>query len=113
MAPHAILRCLVTSVHPWTPRTSTHPSLIPHPDIKSLSSLIRFRVDRVNLAAARQTHKYFWRPPCRLQSVFGGRHTDSRVFLAAANLTLESFWSRFIIACYPGATASSQYSNIQ
>ncbi|GFN97275.1 hypothetical protein PoB_002378100 [Plakobranchus ocellatus] len=33
------------------------------------------------------------RPPGRLQSVFGGHQRDSRVFLAAALLTLESFWS--------------------
>ncbi|GFO10073.1 hypothetical protein PoB_003657800 [Plakobranchus ocellatus] len=35
--------------------------------------------------------KVVWRPPGRLQSVFGGRYRDCRVFLAAAMLTLESF----------------------
>ncbi|GFN95426.1 hypothetical protein PoB_002193200 [Plakobranchus ocellatus] len=36
----------------------------------------RFRVDRVNVASARQTLKYLWRPPGRLQSVSGGRQFD-------------------------------------
>ncbi|GFN75165.1 hypothetical protein PoB_000167100 [Plakobranchus ocellatus] len=45
----------------------------------------------VNPAAARQTLKQFWRPPGRLQSVFGGRYRDSRVFLAAAMLTSRVF----------------------
>ncbi|GFO28863.1 hypothetical protein PoB_005536800 [Plakobranchus ocellatus] len=40
------------------------------------------------------------RPPGRLQSVFGDRYRDSRVFLAAAMLTLESFWGRVVLACY-------------
>ncbi|GFO03809.1 hypothetical protein PoB_003031400 [Plakobranchus ocellatus] len=57
----------------------------------------RFRVDRVNPAAARQTLKKPWRPPGRLHSAFGGRHRDSRVFLAATILTLESFWGRVIL----------------
>ncbi|GFO10502.1 hypothetical protein PoB_003700700 [Plakobranchus ocellatus] len=56
----------------------------------------------VNPAAARQTLKQIWRPPGRLQSVFGGRYRDSRVFLAAAILTLESFWGRVVLACYTG-----------
>ncbi|GFN88526.1 hypothetical protein PoB_001503200 [Plakobranchus ocellatus] len=38
----------------------------------------------------------------RLQSAFGGRYRDSRVFLAAAMLTLESFWCRVVLACYTG-----------
>ncbi|GFN91157.1 hypothetical protein PoB_001766300 [Plakobranchus ocellatus] len=38
----------------------------------------------------------------RLKSVIGGRYRDSRVFLAAAMLTLESFWGRVILACYTG-----------
>ncbi|GFN83664.1 hypothetical protein PoB_001017000 [Plakobranchus ocellatus] len=67
---------------------------------RSLQS--RFRVDRVNPAAARQTLKHFWRPPGRLHSAFGGRYRDSRVLLAAAILTLESFWGRVILACYIG-----------
>ncbi|GFO41403.1 hemicentin-1 [Plakobranchus ocellatus] len=58
--------------------------------------------DRVSPATARQTLKYFWRPPDRLQSAFGGRHRYSRVFLAAAILTVESIWSRVILACYTG-----------
>ncbi|GFO00755.1 hypothetical protein PoB_002726000 [Plakobranchus ocellatus] len=62
----------------------------------------RFRVSRVNPAAARQTLKQFWRPPGRLKSVFGGRYRDSRVFLAAAILTLESIWGRVVPACYTG-----------
>ncbi|GFN78860.1 hypothetical protein PoB_000536600 [Plakobranchus ocellatus] len=62
----------------------------------------RLRVDRVNLAAARQTLKSFWWPPERLQNAFGSRHRDSRVFLAAAILTLESFWGRVTLACYTG-----------
>ncbi|GFO11969.1 hypothetical protein PoB_003847400 [Plakobranchus ocellatus] len=41
----------------------------------------RFRADRVNPAAARQTLKQFWWPLGRPQSVFGGRYRDSRVFL--------------------------------
>ncbi|GFN85520.1 hypothetical protein PoB_001202600 [Plakobranchus ocellatus] len=49
-----------------------------------------------------KTLKQFWRPPGRLQSVFGGRYRDSRVFLAAAMLTLESFWGRVVLACYTG-----------
>ncbi|GFO01667.1 hypothetical protein PoB_002817200 [Plakobranchus ocellatus] len=62
----------------------------------------RFRVDRVNPAAARQTLKKFWWPPGRLHSIFGGRYSDPRVFLAAAILTLESFWGRVVLACYTG-----------
>ncbi|GFN94819.1 hypothetical protein PoB_002132500 [Plakobranchus ocellatus] len=65
----------------------------------------RFRVDRVNPAAARETLQNIWRPPGRLQGVFGGRYRGSRVFLAAANLTLESFWGRVILACYTGLTS--------
>ncbi|GFO14722.1 hypothetical protein PoB_004122700 [Plakobranchus ocellatus] len=61
-----------------------------------------FRVDRANPAAARQTLKHFWRPRGRLQSVNGGRHRDSRVFLVAAILTLESIYGRVILACYTG-----------
>ncbi|GFN83934.1 hypothetical protein PoB_001044000 [Plakobranchus ocellatus] len=38
----------------------------------------------------------------RLQSVFSGRYRDFRVFLAAAMLTLESFWGRVVLACYTG-----------
>ncbi|GFO03130.1 hypothetical protein PoB_002963500 [Plakobranchus ocellatus] len=68
---------------------------------RSIASLNQ-PINRVNLLAARQTLKYFWRPQGRLQSVFGGRKANSRVFLAAANLTLESFWSRVIIACCTG-----------
>ncbi|GFO19076.1 hypothetical protein PoB_004558100 [Plakobranchus ocellatus] len=56
----------------------------------------------VNPVAARQTLKQSWRPPGRLQSIFGGRYRDSRVFLAAAMLTLESFWGRVELACYTG-----------
>ncbi|GFO29537.1 hypothetical protein PoB_005604200 [Plakobranchus ocellatus] len=63
----------------------------------------RFRVDRVNLAAAKQTLRQLWRPPGRLQSVFGSRYRVSRVFLAAAMLTLESFWGRVVLACYSGS----------
>ncbi|GFO39335.1 hypothetical protein PoB_006584000 [Plakobranchus ocellatus] len=62
----------------------------------------RFRVDRVNPAATRQTHKQFWRPPGRLQIALGAHHKDSRVFLAVAILTLVSFWGRVILACYTG-----------
>ncbi|GFN89820.1 hypothetical protein PoB_001632600 [Plakobranchus ocellatus] len=36
------------------------------------------------------------------KSAFSGRQTDSRVFLAAANLTLESFRFRVSPACYTG-----------
>ncbi|GFN88419.1 hypothetical protein PoB_001492500 [Plakobranchus ocellatus] len=81
---------------------------------------------RVRLAAARNTLESVWREPCprqsyfshsggrqtdfkvilrppgRLQSVFGGRYRDSRVFLAAAMLTLESFWGIVVLACYTG-----------
>ncbi|GFO40000.1 hypothetical protein PoB_006650500 [Plakobranchus ocellatus] len=64
-------------------------------------------LEKVNLAAVRQTPKYSWRPPGRLQSVFGGRYRDSRVFLAAAMLTLESFWGRVVLACYTGTQAVS------
>ncbi|GFO34024.1 hypothetical protein PoB_006052900 [Plakobranchus ocellatus] len=56
----------------------------------------------VNPATARQTLKQFWRPPGKPQSVFGGRYRDSRVFLAAAMLTLESLWGRVVLACYTG-----------
>ncbi|GFO25258.1 hypothetical protein PoB_005176300 [Plakobranchus ocellatus] len=75
-----------------------HHQVLNH-SIASLNQPISLR-DRVNPAAARQTLKYFWRPPDRLQSVFGSRHRDSRVFLAAAILTLDSLWSRVILACY-------------
>ncbi|GFN86458.1 hypothetical protein PoB_001296400 [Plakobranchus ocellatus] len=51
----------------------------------------RFRVDRVNTAAARLTLKQILRPPGRLQSGICGHHRDSRVFGAAAILTLEFF----------------------
>ncbi|GFN76033.1 hypothetical protein PoB_000253900 [Plakobranchus ocellatus] len=74
----------------------------------ALSHTSRFRVDRVNLAAARQTPKHFWRPPGRPQSVCGGRYRDSRVFLAAAILTLESFWGRVVLACYTGLRFESR-----
>ncbi|GFN91448.1 heat shock protein 75 kda, mitochondrial, partial [Plakobranchus ocellatus] len=71
------------------------------PKIASLlAEQSRFRVDRVNPAAARQTLKQSWRLPGRLQSAFGGHHRDTRVFLAAAILTLESFWGRVTLACY-------------
>ncbi|GFN85616.1 hypothetical protein PoB_001212200 [Plakobranchus ocellatus] len=56
-------------------------------------------------SGVRQTDsKIVWRPPGRLQSVFGGRYRDSRVFLAAAMLTLESFWGRVVLARYTEAS---------
>ncbi|GFO38139.1 hypothetical protein PoB_006464400 [Plakobranchus ocellatus] len=73
----------------------------------------RFRVDIVNPAAAKQTLKQFWRPPGRLQSVFGGRYRDSRVFLAAAMLTLESFWGRVVLVCYTGRGKIIQISRFE
>ncbi|GFO25001.1 hypothetical protein PoB_005150600 [Plakobranchus ocellatus] len=52
-------------------------------------------------SGGRQTDsKVVWRPRGRLQSEFGGRYRDSRVFLAAAMLTLESFWGRVVLARY-------------
>ncbi|GFO19398.1 hypothetical protein PoB_004590300 [Plakobranchus ocellatus] len=42
------------------------------------------------------------RPPDRLLSNFDGHQADSRVLLAAAILTLESFWGRVTLACYTG-----------
>ncbi|GFO25981.1 hypothetical protein PoB_005248600 [Plakobranchus ocellatus] len=78
----------------------------PAVDERSISGKLhhqsRFRVDRVNPAAAKQTLKYIWRSPGRSQRVFGGRYRDFRVFLAAAMLTLESFWGRVFLACYTG-----------
>ncbi|GFO48640.1 hypothetical protein PoB_007514500 [Plakobranchus ocellatus] len=38
----------------------------------------------------------------RRQSHSGGRHTDSKVLLAAAIEILESLWGRVILACYTG-----------
>ncbi|GFN87842.1 hypothetical protein PoB_001434800 [Plakobranchus ocellatus] len=61
----------------------------------------RFRVDRVNPAAARQTRKNFWRPPGRLQSDFG-----------AAIETLECFWRlHFDSRVYLGQSYSSVLEN--
>ncbi|GFO27920.1 hypothetical protein PoB_005442500 [Plakobranchus ocellatus] len=61
---------------------------------------------RVNPAAARQTLTDLWRPPGRLQGAFGGRLADSRLFLAAATLTLECFLGRVILASYTGTRGS-------
>ncbi|GFO31046.1 hypothetical protein PoB_005755100 [Plakobranchus ocellatus] len=71
-----------------------------------------------NQIGVRQKHSIesMWqsicRPPGRLQSVFVARHKDSRVFLAAAILTLESFWGRVILACYTGERPVFVHSNI-
>ncbi|GFO38054.1 G-protein coupled receptor mth [Plakobranchus ocellatus] len=84
------------------------------------------------MVAARQTPECFWRPPKLLKSLSGGRRIDSvyaemtlvrgrttlnnnnkkiphnsRVFLAATNLTLESgvrteYGVRVSLACYTG-----------
>ncbi|GFO43039.1 hypothetical protein PoB_006954400 [Plakobranchus ocellatus] len=78
------------------------------------SQIVQFLDSRVRLAAVRNTLESVWRerrprqsyssqsggrqtdskvvlrPAGRLQSVFSGRYRDSRVFLAAAMLTLES-----------------------
>ncbi|GFN95258.1 hypothetical protein PoB_002176400 [Plakobranchus ocellatus] len=83
-------------------RINGHYTLETYLLLRLIKTKSRFRVDRVNSATARQTLKQFWRPPSRLQIVFGGRYRDSRVFLAAAILTLESFWDRVVLACYTG-----------
>ncbi|GFO02655.1 ribonuclease hi [Plakobranchus ocellatus] len=43
----------------------------------------------------------------RLQIAFVRRHRDSKVFLAAAILILESFWGRVILACYTGTPSTA------
>ncbi|GFN87526.1 hypothetical protein PoB_001403200 [Plakobranchus ocellatus] len=51
-------------------------------------------ITRVNPAAAKQTLKQFWRPPGKLQGVFGGHYRDSRVFLEAASVLHLLHWKR-------------------
>ncbi|GFN91959.1 hypothetical protein PoB_001846500 [Plakobranchus ocellatus] len=71
-------------------------------DERSIIEKLHHQVLNRSIASLNQPTESIWRPPGRLQSVFGGRDIDSRVFLAAASLTLEFFWGRVIIACYTG-----------
>ncbi|GFO30704.1 hypothetical protein PoB_005720900 [Plakobranchus ocellatus] len=55
--------------------------------------------------SAKVAYKLFFMTCTEVNSIlraFGSRHRDSRVFLAAAILTLESFWGRVTLAYYAG-----------